>query len=79
MPCFDPTEFGRFIARLTPHELRQAEGMVAEAGEWALAVMEVDARAEAGGPAASCPRCQGGARSVGPDADRRAAMVLLGL
>jgi len=62
MPRFDPTEFGLFIARLTPHELRQAEGMVAEARERAEAVMEIDARAEVGGPAASCPRCKGGGR-----------------
>jgi len=31
MPRFDPAEFGRQLARLTPHELRQTEGMVAEA------------------------------------------------
>jgi transposase-like protein len=58
MPRFDPTEFGRFIARLTPHELRQAEGMLAEARKRAEAVMEIDARAEVGSPAASCPRCE---------------------
>ena len=62
MPRFDPTEFGRLLARLTPHELRQAEGMVAEARERAEAVMEIDTRAEAGSPAASCPRCGGGER-----------------
>ena len=26
MPRFDPAEFGRVLACLTPHELRQAEG-----------------------------------------------------
>jgi len=31
MPRFDPAEFGRLLARLTPQELRQAEGLVAEA------------------------------------------------
>ncbi len=62
MPRFDQTEFGRFIARLKTHELRQAEGMVAEARERAEAVMEIDARAEVGGSAASCPRCEGGER-----------------
>jgi len=62
MPRFYPAEFGRFLARLTPHELRQAEEMVAEARERAEAVMEIDACAETGGPAASCPRCGGGVR-----------------
>jgi transposase-like protein len=62
MPRFDLTEFDRFIACLTPHELRQAEGMVTEARERAEAVMEIDARAEVGGTAASCPRCKGGER-----------------
>ena len=64
----------RLLVRLTPHELRQAEGMVAEARERteavmeiqarerAEAVMETDARADVGGPAASCPRCGGGER-----------------
>jgi len=31
MPRFDPTEFGRLLAQLTPQELRQAEGLVADA------------------------------------------------
>ena len=62
MPRFDPTEFGRLLARLTPRELRKVEGMVAEARERAEAVLEIDARAEAGGPAGSCPRCGGGER-----------------
>ena len=62
MPRCDPTEFSRFIARLTLHELRQAEGIVAEARERLQAVMEVDARAEVGYQAASCPRCEGGER-----------------
>jgi hypothetical protein len=57
MPRFDPTDFSRLLARLTPQELRKVEGMVAEARERAEAVLEIDARAEAGGPAASCPRC----------------------
>ena len=43
MPRFDPTEFGRLLSRLTPQELRQAEGMVAEARERAEAVLEIDA------------------------------------
>lgn len=42
MPRFDPTDFDRLLARLTPQELRRLEEMVAEARE----------RAEAGGPAA---------------------------
>ena len=62
MPRFDPAEFGHLLSHLTPHELRQAEELVAEARERAEAVFEIDARAEAGGPAASCPRCGGGAR-----------------
>lgn len=32
-PRFDPAELGRVLASLTPHELRQAEGLVAEARE----------------------------------------------
>lgn len=62
MPRFDPAEFGRVLACLTPQELRQVEGLVAEARERAEAVLEIDACAEKGGPAASCPRCGGGAR-----------------
>ena len=62
MPRFDPTEFGRLLARLTPQELRQAEGLVADARKRAEAVLEIDALADAGGPAASCPRCGGDAR-----------------
>ena len=62
MPRFDLTDFGRLLARLTPHELRQAEGLVSEARERAEALLEIDARAEAGGPAAACPRCRGGQR-----------------
>ena len=46
MPRFDPAEFRRFLARLTPQELRRAEGMVAEARGQAEAVIEIDARAE---------------------------------
>ena len=63
MPRFDPTEFGRLLARLTPQELRQVEGLVADARKRVEAVLEIDARADAGGPAASCPRCGGGART----------------
>ena len=33
MPRFDPAGSGRLLTRLTPHELRQAEGMLAEARE----------------------------------------------
>jgi len=62
MPRFDPTEFGHLLARLTPQELQQVERMVAEAREQAEAVLEIDARAETGGPAAACPRCGGGER-----------------
>jgi hypothetical protein len=62
MPRFDPTEFGRLLARLTPQELRQVEGLVADARKRAEAVLEIDARADAGGPAASCPRCGSDAR-----------------
>lgn len=53
----DPTEFGRFLARLTPQELRQTEDLGDDSGKRAKAVMEIDARADEGGPAASCPRC----------------------
>jgi len=52
MPCFDPTEFGRMLARPTPQELRQAEGLANEACKRAEAVLEIVARADAGGPAA---------------------------
>ena len=62
MPRFDPAGSGRLLTRLTPHELRQAEGMLGEARERAEAVMEIGARAEMGGPAAACPRCGGGER-----------------
>ncbi|WP_099828265.1 hypothetical protein [Oceaniglobus indicus] len=62
MPRFDPAEFGRMLACPSPHELRQAEGLVAEARERAEAVLEIDACAEKGAPAASCPRCGCGAR-----------------
>ena len=65
MPRFDPAEFGRMLARLTPQELRQAEGLVAEARKRAEAVPEIDARADAGGPAASCPRAAGVAGAPG--------------
>ena len=80
MPRFDPTDFSRLLARLTPQELRKVEGMVAEALERAEAVLEIDARAEAGGPATSCPRCGGDKRSRwAKDTDRGTALALLGL
>jgi len=59
MPRFDPSEFERLLARLTTQERRKVEGMIAEARERAEAVLEIDARAEAGGAAASCLRCGG--------------------
>ena len=63
MPRFDPTEFGRMLARLTPQQLRQVEGLVADVRKRAEAILEIDARADAGGPAASCLRCGGDART----------------
>jgi len=39
MPRFDPTEFDRLLARLTPQELCQAEGLVADARKRAEAVL----------------------------------------
>jgi hypothetical protein len=66
MPRFDPAEFSRMLARLTPQELRRAEGLVADARKRAEAVLEIDARADAGGP-------------VGSDQNRRTAMELLGV
>ena len=63
MPRFDPTKFGRLLARLIPQELRQVEGLVADMRKRAEAVIEIDARADAGGPAGSCPRCGGDART----------------
>ncbi|MFP4063659.1 MAG: hypothetical protein ACLFS2_12780, partial [Halochromatium sp.] len=52
----------RLLARLTPQELRKVGELVSEARERAEAVLEIDARAEAGGPAASCIRCGGESR-----------------
>ena len=40
MPRFDLTDFGRLLARLTPHELQQAEGLVSEARERAAQVRQ---------------------------------------
>ena len=59
MPRFDPAEFGRLLVRvrLTPQEMRHAEGLVADARKRAEVILEIDARADAGGPAAPCPRC----------------------
>ncbi len=54
---FDPTEFSRLLARLSPRELSQAEALVADARKRAETVLEIDARADAGGLAAACPRC----------------------
>ena len=62
MPRFDPAEFSRVRARLTLQELRQAEGLVAEAPKRAEAALEIDARADVGDPAGSCPRCGGDTR-----------------
>lgn len=62
MPRFDPTEFSRLLGRLTPQELRRVEGMVADARKRAETILEIDARADVGGPAAYRPRCGGGAR-----------------
>jgi len=70
MPRFDPAEFGLLLACLTSQELRKVEGMVAEVRERAEAVLEIDARAEAGGPAASCVRCGGESRIRGGDPER---------
>ncbi len=39
MPRFDPAEFGRQLARLSPQELRHAEEMVAEERKRAEAVL----------------------------------------
>lgn len=39
MPRFDPTEFGRMLARLTPQELRQVEGLVADVRKRAEAIL----------------------------------------
>ena len=39
MPRFDPTEFGRLLARLNPLELREVEGLVADARKRAEAVI----------------------------------------
>ena len=62
MPRFDPTDFSRLLARLTPQGLRKVEVMVAEARERAEAVLEIDVHSEADEPAASCPRCGGDKR-----------------
>ncbi len=66
MPRFDPAELGCLLARLTPQELREAEGVVAEARERAEPMLEIDGGADAGGPAASCPRCGGDERIQWP-------------
>ena len=66
MPRFDPTDFSRLLARLTPQELRKVEGMVAEARERAEAVLEIDARAEAGGPACYFGSCRCSSVSSSP-------------
>ncbi len=80
MPRFDPAEFGRRLARLTPQELRQAEGLVADARKRAEVVLEIDARADVVGPASSCPRCDSDARiRWGANQNGRTAMALLGL
>lgn len=48
MPRFDPTEFGSMLACLTPQEMRQVEGPVADGSKRAEAILEIDARADAG-------------------------------
>ena len=63
MPRFDPTEFGRLLARQSPQELSQAEGLIADARKRVEAVLEIDARADASGPTAVCPRCGADART----------------
>ena len=78
MPRFDPTKFGRLLARLNPQELRQVEGLVADMRKRAEAVIEIDARADAGGPAGVLPALWGRrAHPVGSYQDRRTAMELL--
>ena len=57
MSRVDPAGFSRVLARLK--ELGEVEALVAEARERAEAVLEIDARAAAGGPAATCLRCGG--------------------
>ncbi len=62
MPCFDLAEFGLLLTRPNPQELRLIEGLIAEARKRAGAVLEIDARVDAGGPALSYLRCGGLAR-----------------
>ena len=59
MSRVDRAGFSRVLARLTLQELREVEALVAEARERAETVLEIDARAAAGGPAATCLRCGG--------------------
>lgn len=47
---FDPAEFGGLLARLTPRELRQAEGLVTDAPKRAEAVLESTRASEVLGP-----------------------------
>ena len=78
MPCFDPTEFGRLLARLTPQELRQAEWLVADARKRAEAVLEIDARADAGVVSRMWWKFSGGdlrALGFGPDQATRSRVI----
>ena len=79
MPRFDLAEFDRLLARLTPQELRQAEGLVADARKRAEAVLEIDAR-RCRWPRGVLPALrQRYAHPVGADQNGRTAMELLGM
>ena len=62
--------------RLSPQELRQAKGLVADVRTRVEAVLEIDTRAHAGGAAAACPRCGTNARPVESDQNGNTAMDL---
>jgi len=55
MPHFDPEEFGHFISRLTPHELRQAEELVTSLADTAASC----SRSAAPRPGTSAPTVGG--------------------
>lgn len=79
MPRFDPAEFDRLLARLTSQELRQAEGLVADARKRAEAVLEIDAL-RCRRPGGVLPALWGRrAHPVGTDQNGRTAMELLGV
>lgn len=63
MPRFDAAEFDRLLSRLTPRELASVGAMVSEAHDRAEALISIDARAEVGGHAVTCPCCGDAARS----------------